>query len=94
MVKVFDPWKQLITIPEWLSPSAEKEGYTVKFVARPAEQQLAEGAASCRRRCDFSWYPARRRRNFNPFDQSTRPELGIYPVVTQLLYSKLRPRKR
>ena len=95
ILKVYDPWKQFITIPEWLSSSAKQKKYKVEFVRRQSEQQLAEG--SCQLQATMRLLMASQLGENGitvEFDLENHPELGIYPVVTQLLYSKLRVRPK
>ena len=94
-LKVYDPWKQNVTPPSWLKSYAENAGYTVTFVVREAEQQVGEG--SCQLQATMRVLMASQMGEFGisaGFNLKTNPEIGIYPVVTQLLYTQMRPRRR
>ena len=92
-VKVYDPWKQRVTPPPWLSKHVSDAGYAVQFVVREADQQWGEG--SCQLQATMRVLMASQLGENGitvAFDMNANPALGIYPVVTQLLYSKMRPR--
>jgi hypothetical protein len=94
-LKVYDPWKQKVTPPSWLKSYAENAGYTVTFVVREAEQQFGEG--SCQLQATMRVLMASQMGEIvisAGFNLKTNPEIGIYPVVTQLLYTQMRPRRR
>ena len=94
-LKVYDPWKQKVVPPSWLSQYATGVGYAVKFVVREADQQWGEG--SCQLQATMRVLMASQLGEegiTTGFDMIANPALGIYPVVTQLLYSKMRSKRR
>jgi hypothetical protein len=94
-LKVFDPWKQNVPLPSWLKSYAASFGYNVMFVVREADQQFGEG--SCQLQATMRVLMASQLGEPGisaGFDLKANPEIGIYPVVTQLLYTQMRPRRR
>ena len=100
-VVVYDPWKQSIRPPEWFTQPIEAAGYSVEFVAREAEQaqegscqlqatmRVLIGAIYGREGIEASIVAAKRENGNEVFEN---PHLQIFPVVTQMLYSKFKPK--
>jgi hypothetical protein len=100
-VVVYDPWMQSIRPPEWFTQPIEAAGYSVEFVAREAEQaqegscqlqatmRVLIGAIYGREGIEASIVAAKRENGNEVFEN---PHLQIFPVVTQMLYSKFKPK--
>lgn len=91
LLKIFDPWKQAVPIPSWVSSAAAKNGYEVVFEPR-LKDQGNEG--SCVLQSTMRALMASQlgeggiKLEFRNLGVSGIAKVAIYPVVTQLLYNK------
>jgi len=93
-ITIYDPWKQAVRIPQWMQEIASEQGYTSKFENRDPDQ-TPEG--SCQLQATMRVLMAAVHGQdaiLQKLDVDDAPHLLIYPVVTQLIYSKFRQRKR
>ena len=94
VITIYDPWKQAVRIPQWMQEIASAQGYTSKFENRDPDQ-TPEG--SCQLQATMRVLMAAVHGQdaiLQKLDVDDAPHLLIYPVVTQLIYSKFRQRKR
>ena len=96
-VVVYDPWKQRVVIEsqQWLTSAAKATGFSVVFQAREKDQG-AEG--SCQLQATMRVLMAAVHGKGAITDKIDTTEenrhLLIFPVITQLLYTKCRKRRR
>ena len=102
-VIVYDPWKQSIRAPGWFTAPIEAAGYRVEFVAREAEQaqegscqlqatmRVLIGAIYGREGIEASVVAVKKDES-GKNEVFTNPHLQIFPVITQMLYSKFKPK--
>jgi len=100
-IVVYDPWKQSVRPPEWFTQPIEAAGYRVEFVAREAEQasegscqlqatmRVLIGAVHGREGIEASIVAVNQGSGNEVFEN---PHLLIFPVVTQMAYSKFKPK--
>ena len=101
-IVVYDPWKQSVRPPEWFTQPIEAAGYRVEFVAREAEQaqegscqlqatmRVLIGAVYGREGIEASIVSLKKDET-GKNDVFANPNLLIFPVITQMLYSKFKP---
>jgi len=94
VITIYDPWKQAVRIPQWMQEIASAQGYTSKFENRDPDQ-TPEG--SCQLQATMRVLMAAVHGQgaiLQKLDVDDAPHLLIYPVVTQLIYSKFGKQNR
>ena len=96
-IVVYDPWKQSVRPPEWFTQPIEAAGYRVEFVAREAEQ-AQEGSCQLQATMRVLIGAVYGREGIEASIVAVtngvfaNPHLQIFPVITQMLYSKFKPK--
>jgi len=93
-ITIYDPWKQAVRIPQWMQQIASEQGYTSTFENRDPDQ-TPEG--SCQLQATMRVLMAAVHGQgaiLQKLDVDNTSHLLIYPVVTQLIYSKFRKQNR
>ena len=96
VITVFDPWKQRVVIQSqlWLTSAAKATGFSIVFQAREKDQG-AEG--SCQLQATMRVLMAAvygKDAITARINAEENRHLLIFPVITQLLYTKCRKRRR
>ena len=95
VITVYDPWKQRVVIESqrWLTSAARRRA-SRSSSRRARRTRAPRGRASCRRRC-ACWHGKHGKDAIMAkINTEENRHLLIFPVITQLLYTKCRKRCR
>jgi hypothetical protein len=91
-IRIYDPWKQSVVPPAWAREAVEGSGYTLRFVARAADQAFNEGSCQLQAITRMLMAALYGEVGVSSLFSVDRPEELAVPVAVQLLVSRLRRR--